>query len=93
MCAFSTDTIRATLYDVLFTVKYARDTQTWMIGYVVDSKVYDWSGDFGWLNDLTGCYTSLTNSKTFNFVSRIAKVEEKVNKTIEKMVEDFTAAD
>ncbi|NLZ37778.1 MAG: hypothetical protein GX897_09965 [Clostridiales bacterium] len=94
MCAFSTDTIRATLYDVLFTVKYARDTQTArMIDYVVDSKVYDWSGDFGWLNDLTGCYTSLTNSKSFDFVSRIEKVEKKVNKTIEKMVEDFTAAD
>ncbi len=94
MAALSTDTIRSTLYDVLFNVKYARDEQTArMIDYCVNSKVYDWSTDFGWLDSIVSCYNSLAKSKTFDFISKVEKNREKANAAIEKLIADFENAE
>ncbi len=94
LAALGTDTIRYTLYDVLFNVKYARDEQTArMVDYCVNSKVYDWSTDFGWLDSIVSCYNSLTKSSSFDFVSKVEKNTEKVNKAIEKLIADFEAAE
>ncbi|MCR5262994.1 MAG: hypothetical protein K6D94_03900 [Clostridiales bacterium] len=94
MSALATDTIRHTLYDVLFNVKYARDEQTArMVDYCVNSKVYDWSTDFGWLDSIVSCYNGMTKAKTFDFVSRVEKNREKAEKQIEKLIADFEAAE
>ncbi|MBQ7599447.1 MAG: hypothetical protein IJU57_02105 [Clostridia bacterium] len=69
---FSTDTVHTTLYEVLLGARLIRQPDTVeMLRYVLDSKQYDWSKEFGWANQFTNALASMTKDTSFTLASSL----------------------
>ena len=88
LCGMSTDTVRKALYDVLFSAKLVRDTDSVrMLDIIFASKSYDWAVDFSWGTDFQSLYNTIYTSKKNNFVSNAEKKEKALTKKITQLVE------
>lgn len=87
LCGYSTDTLRVALYDVLFSAKLVRDTESVeMLDIIFASKSYDWAVDFSWGSNFATIYNNVYNNKTNNYVSDAAKSQKAIVKIIERLV-------
>lgn len=69
---FSTDTVHTTLYEVLLGARLIRQPDTVeMLRYVLDSKQYDWSKEFGWANSFTTALAGMTKDTSFTLASSL----------------------
>ena len=70
LSAYSTDTVRAALYDVLLTNKLIRDKESIeMIDIILANKTYDWAVDFDWGSSFAAAYNNIYNNRNNNYVS------------------------
>ncbi len=88
MCAYSTNTVKAALYDVLLASKLIRDKETiTMLDIILASKTYDWAVDFTWGSTFASAYNNVYDTKTNNYVSSAEKVSKAQIKQLEKLIE------
>jgi len=72
MSAFSTNTVKSILYEVLLQNKLIRDVDSKeMLEYVFNSKVYDWAADLAWGKPIIALYAALRIAPSFNYVSQM----------------------
>ena len=90
MCAFSTDTVTESIFDIMLAEKLIRDTESQeMLQYVFDSKVYDWAGDLAWGSALRGIYQSIVTAGTNTFSSQFDSKIEAISTARDKLVEAY----
>ena len=90
MCAFSTDTVKESVFDIMLAEKLIRDTDSQeMLQYVFDSKVYDWAGDLAWASALRGIYQSITTAGSNTFSSQFDSKIEAINGARDKLVDSY----
>ncbi|MBQ7312099.1 MAG: hypothetical protein IJW81_00775 [Clostridia bacterium] len=87
LCGYSTDTLRVALYDVLFSAKLVRDTESVeMLDIIFASKSYDWAVDFSWGGNFASAYNAVYNNKTNNFVSDAARIQKPIVKVLDRLI-------
>lgn len=92
MCAYSTDTVMTTLYDVLLENKLIRDRESQeMLAYVFDSKLLDWAVGMSWADPRKSVFTSMVQKGKNNFVSDMTKAEKSIEKARIKFFDAFDA--
>ena len=94
ICAFSNETLRYALYDVLFSAKFVRDPESvQMLDIIFESKSYDWAVDFQWGGGFQNCYNGIYNNAQNNFVSQTQSSMKMINKAIENLVNKVSELD
>ena len=85
--AESAKTVIPAYYDVALKAKYARDEESaGMLDLIFDSRIYD-LGDTYWCDILRGgMFLNMFKDDNRNLASELEKVEPKINKEIEKVV-------
>ena len=84
---FSTDTVHTTLYEVLLGARLIRQPDTVeMLRYVLASKQYDWSKEFGWANSFTNALAGMTKDTSFTLSSTMRSSL----RSLEKQLKMFT---
>ncbi|MBR4204892.1 MAG: hypothetical protein IKQ92_05380 [Clostridia bacterium] len=87
ICAFSHETLRYALYDVLFGAKFVRDPESvQMLDIIFESKAYDWAVDFSWGGGFQNCYNGIYDGKQNNFTSQTKSAMKMINKQLEKLM-------
>lgn len=93
MSAFSTDTVKQALYDILLQNKYIRDVESQeMLTFIWGSKAYDWAGDLAWASSLRGIYSSLLTAKENTFVSQMESKSKSIQKSLDKFIQSYEEA-
>ena len=84
---FSTDTVHTTLYEVLLGARLIRQPDTVeMLQYVLDSKQYDWSKEFGWAQSFTTALAGMTKDTSFTLASSLRSNIRMLEKSLKTYV-------
>ena len=86
---FSTDTVDKTLYEVILGARLIREPSTTkMLGYVLDSKAYDWGKEFGWANSIYNVLKGIRPGTAFTLSSSLQSNIRVMQRSLKIFIKD-----
>ena len=90
LSAASMDYVTPALYDQLLESRYIRDQESKeMLGYILDSKVYDLAGDLSWATALRSVYQNVLTNGPSSFTTGLEAGKRSITRSLEQFCESI----